>query len=252
MNNTCPSCGKGYNLQPHHVGRRINCKNCGSALIVEADGLHLDPAAATSTAPPDVPGGSFDPAGGATAPPPIAAAPAMADFEDEPTGARLPPRRRSLTAGRSLNPQELMSAIPAWLDFSLFCFGVGLVLVLIFTLLPVMDNAKVSSWVAEINLGERLHQKRAADLKGEALEEENKKWSKDHKEMEERRERAVAAAQQWRWWYSWGLLFGFIVLAISALFFLRSDTRIRRVVGSIVLVAQVLLMFILFAAQSIR
>ncbi|MFO0807154.1 MAG: DUF4282 domain-containing protein [Gemmataceae bacterium] len=39
MNNTCPTCGSGYNLTAAHIGRQFACKKCGDTLLVTADGL---------------------------------------------------------------------------------------------------------------------------------------------------------------------------------------------------------------------
>ena len=243
MNNTCPNCGKGYNLQPHHVARSIVCKNCGASLVVEADGLHLQPGATTSTAPPDVPAFAEGPGG-------------ASDFDDEPRRGA-PQRRRA--AGRTFNPNDIMGALPPWLDASLLFFGVGLILVLIFTLFPVIDFTKVQSLSGDLQNGRVLHERKSAELrkakdfKNEHLEDENKRWEKEREDLETREIKARAAAASWRYWYSWGILFGFVVLAVASLGFLRSETsRIRRVVGSIVLVAQILLMFLMFAAQSFR
>jgi hypothetical protein len=39
MTRNCPVCNKPYSLQPQHVGRRMTCKQCGTALLIEDEGL---------------------------------------------------------------------------------------------------------------------------------------------------------------------------------------------------------------------
>lgn len=51
MKNECPACGAVYSVTRQHVGRRIACKKCGAALVVEADGIEL----AGRPRPADVP-----------------------------------------------------------------------------------------------------------------------------------------------------------------------------------------------------
>jgi predicted Zn finger-like uncharacterized protein len=41
MNNTCPKCGTSYSIKAEHVGRKVTCKNCQTALIVGEGGLEV-------------------------------------------------------------------------------------------------------------------------------------------------------------------------------------------------------------------
>src|SRR5438552_18664756 len=60
MNNACPTCGAVYAVAPKDIGRKIKCKKCNTALMVDDTGLVLDvPTAAAVVAPPPPPGDDF-------------------------------------------------------------------------------------------------------------------------------------------------------------------------------------------------
>lgn len=63
MKNTCPKCDTAYNVSASVVGRKFTCKNCGTPVVVTADGLDYQnpPSAAPAAAPvADAGGAAFD------------------------------------------------------------------------------------------------------------------------------------------------------------------------------------------------
>src|SRR6266540_7323539 len=65
MNNACPKCGRLYQVEREHIGRRVLCKQCGTRLIVTEAGLSLLPAAPNPPLPaPPVPVAGHSPVGG--------------------------------------------------------------------------------------------------------------------------------------------------------------------------------------------
>ena len=59
------------------------------------------------------------------------------------------------------------------------------------------------------------------------------------------------SARSWRYWYEWGMMWGFLFLGYASLGYLTpNQPTIRRVVGSIVLCAMILLIFIRFVIEA--
>jgi len=81
--------------------------------------------------------------------------------------------------------------------------------------------------------------------------EERKRWDKERDQLLEKAEEAEIRAQDARYWYAWGMMVGFFFVAGGAVGFLHPrQPRSRRVLGCIVLAAQVLLIFIGFQIGS--
>lgn len=247
MNNTCPSpnCGAVYNLTPAHVGRSFVCKKCNSSLIVTAQGLELQ-APAYPPEPPDV-----------------------GVIEEASPVPRATGRVRSRGGSESL--QKLIERLKT--DSFTWLFGSGLVLVILFLFLPLIDQAKISARQAAIDRGNSkiyggsgsrkpafpggppgVMEEPPKDKKDDAKdkEKERKQWEEtDKPKLMEEVEDARYSARTWLRWYSWGMMFGFICLGLAGLGYLSpQQTTIRRVVGSIVVCAQVLLIFIAFVIAS--
>ncbi len=144
-------------------------------------------------------------------------------------------------------------------------FGAGAWLVIFFLFLPLLDLANVKNRNAAITEGELnlLRKREEARLKevekdpkaaAKAEEErakqeakERKEWDREKVKLQARVDAAEIKVQKARYWYTWGMLFGFLVLAVGALGFLHpSQTTARRVVGGIVLAAEVLVIFVYF------
>ena len=229
MNTSCPSCGTLYSITPQHVGREVSCRKCGSLLVVTSDALQLASASAPS---PDDEAEDVDlPMRGRAAPPRPRAAPGLTD-----------------AMGRVADG-------PTW------CFGAGAFLVILFLFFPLIDQAKVNRRQAAIREGDLRELRRERDFnekkkKGEKVDEDARKksreaWEKEKTTLQDDAEEAQIALLRAPYWYRWGMMFGFLLLAAASLGYLSpGQPTIRRVTGCIVIVAEVLLIFIAFVGRS--
>lgn len=236
-----PNCRSVYNVSAKQAGTRFTCQNCGANLVIEANGLRLD------TEPP--PGGQE---------PYEAPAPA-------PPAGRVPLLARLPNLG---GLQRLGDVIGA--DLATWLFGAGAVFVIIFLFFPLIDQAKITRRTAHISSGdkeqERLDQKLELKKKKSDKDKESEKLEAEEKERKKTREKwddrklelladvddAQFSFRMANYWYSWGMMIGFLLLAIASLSFLTpGQTTSRRVVGSIVICAQMLLIFIAFVIASV-
>lgn len=224
MNKLCPGCNTAYNIAAPDVGREFSCFKCNAALVVRKDGIRLAnapaaPVAADTGSPADEPETSDVPAG-------------------EPNGFR------RLT-GR-------FGDVATWL------FGIGAFLVILFLFFPLINQAKLARAKAAIQAGQLRDDRMERELKqkiqdkkdvGIADEELRKKareaWTKQKERMQADLDELELDVKQSDYGYTWGMMFGFLFLAAAALGYLTpTQPPIRRVVGSIVIVAEVLLIFL--------
>jgi hypothetical protein len=86
----------------------------------------------------------------------------------------------------------------------------------------------------------------------QARAEEELDWETGERlDLEERADSARFSARRWSWWYAWGMLIGFLLLAVGAMGYLRPEqTLIWRVVGAIIICAQALLIFFAYLIRS--
>jgi hypothetical protein len=250
MINLCPQrgCDAVYNLGPGDVGRTMTCKKCGTPLVVEADGLRIaHPQAEVVDDPSD-----------ASPRPARARRPAPARQETSPMPATTPER-------------TVLSIFFTWL------FALGTLLVVLFLFLPLLDLTRIQGKRAMITAGDRQQQRlderlrnrdkdvvrlpdakdKNADRKGpterelERRKEDKEAWETKKKDLEDEVSDAETAARKANYAYTWGMLIGFLTLAVASVGFLSpSQPGVRRVVGAIVLAAQVLLVFLVFLVRS--
>jgi hypothetical protein len=165
--------------------------------------------------------------------------------------------RRVRRDGRGFNFQGAFARL---LDIPTLVFGAGAFFVILFLFLPLIDKAKVSRRQALIQAGnnrqerlDRLLQEKedASSEEKERRKKEREAWEKEKVAMQEDIEDAKVSTMTSVYWYRYGMMFGFLLLAFAALAYLNpSQPTIRRVVGAIVIVAQVLLVFIVFVFSS--
>jgi hypothetical protein len=236
MQNVCPNpgCGATYNLAPEHIGRRINCKKCGAALVVEADGLHL----------------ADNPAGGS--------APFAALGEDE---AR--PQRGLRRDSASGNPAETVNRLWASVG-SIVCtllFAVGTVFVVFFLFLPVIDHMRVIAKEAEIEAGdskERGDLEKKADAArpfpvgpAGAPAESSSAWKSKRKDLEKELGEIKTNAKGRLWWYTIGMMLGVLSLSIASIGYLSAfQSTPRKIVGSVVICALLVMIFVVYVGFS--
>jgi len=242
MQNACPNpgCDAVYNLSPQHVGRQFACRKCAAQLFVDSGGLRLTdtnalrlPDAAPSAEPN---------------PPQRAPAPASSMGQSIPAPSAGP---RPHVAG-------FMGTVMG--DLFTWVFGLGALLVVFFTFMPVLDAQSLARHQGKISGGE-LEQSRLdrelSDAKSpdaKRLQERKdlkEKWDKQKKELDVGlQEKRIGNARS-HYWYTWGLLLGFLALAVAALGYMTpGQTPVRRVTGSIVICGLVLLIFLFVIIQS--
>jgi hypothetical protein len=223
MINLCPQrgCDATYDLDYSDVGRTIRCRKCGSQLEVEERGLRLvssgeEPVLGTEEAVPVRP-------------------------IEEPGRPRMssPFQRPALTNTVTV--------------FSTVLFTLGALLVILFLFLPVIDQTAVARQRAL-----RATEQRERDRRGErpfkgdgeidVPPREKKRTSFDADPDEAR-----TAAERSFYGYSIGMLFGFLLLAGGSIGYLApSQSTPRKVVGAVVISAQMVLVFVIYFVMSMK
>jgi hypothetical protein len=146
-------------------------------------------------------------------------------------------------------------------------FGLGLVLVVLFFFLPVIDQASVGRQRERVDSGqrrqdrldgrnrtefapdkesddERKKRETERETRAKTRDKERKEWEKTREKYEEELDESISNLRGWNHLYSWGQLIGFLLLAVGSVGFLCCGPGIaQRVVGSIVITAEVLLFF---------
>lgn len=214
MNNTCPTCGALYAVTPNDVGRRLNCKKCGTPLAVADAGL-----VAAADAPP-------------------------------PEPAPRPPRSLSLGG---FDPLRLFHDFGG---FASLLFGFGAFLVIVFVFLPVIGkagNARAKGYVDRLKTEWTARQKQMRKEKkpAEDIQKVDDDYAKRIDAAEEDAELTRIGNLRDAWLERYGLMFGFLFTMAGSLGFLMPHhTTARRVVGAVVLSAQLVLVFVYFVVRD--
>jgi hypothetical protein len=225
VNQNCPVCGTQFKIGHGQVGTQFPCFKCGTSLTVTPAGIQ---AAGAAPHPPP--------------PPPLSAVPLSADR----AAAALP-------------------AGPPWwrrVDVSTWLFGLGTFLVILYLFLPLINQGKARRARAKLDLGEAREKRAEEEYKkslatgpasptasaNRALAKEA--WAKDRAQLEAEVSDARSEAAMSNYWYTWGMMFGFMLLAGAALGYLSpSQPTIRRVVGAIILCGEILLIFLRYVTS---
>jgi hypothetical protein len=229
VNKNCPVCGTLFNVGPREVGKQFNCFKCNTALAVTGDGIQMAGGAGVVPAPP----------GALQAVPLGAESPAAAPVT-RPQGASFWRRYD----------------VPTWL------FGLGALFVILFLFLPLINETRARRTKGALDLGaqrEKRQEEEFKKLKEPSTNERAKRdlardaWAKDAARLEAEHSDAKAEAAMSEYWYTWGMMFGFMLLAVAALGYLDpAQPTIRRVVGAIVLSGQILLIFLRYVLSAGR
>ncbi|MCS7021028.1 MAG: hypothetical protein NZU63_04250 [Gemmataceae bacterium] len=249
MNNTCPACGTVYAITPNDVGRRVRCKRCGVALAITTDGLIRGPEfpatlAGTGSSGPAATSGPATSGGG------MIEMSGSAPFSD------------TLTMQQ---PFGLSSSVTSSLASGLatLLFLLGLFLVIVFTYMVPIGEAATRRAQARVDQLE-LDQKRElqnllppgrnfADLREEERRSVEDRQRKIRQEYERKIEIARLEAEQTRisnirsqWWDRYGQLFGFVLLGLGCVGYLRTEQPlVLRIVAAVILSFMLMLMFAL-------
>lgn len=240
MNSSCPNCGAVYNVTQKDVGRRIKCKKCSTPLIVTDAGLEVDqPAGAAAPAGREgrdsrEPDDTFD-----------------TRDEDEGVSPRRGKGGRKYAAGPSI---DVMQVFKDFGGISAVLFGFGAFLVIVFMFLPIIGDAAVDraqGAVERIDLEwkskERQMRKSSPPKTEEEINTARDKFYKDNDKdkAQENVDYERTSNKRAKWLERYGMMFGFIVLMFGSLgFMMPGQTQARRVLGTIVLAAQ--LVFLIF------
>lgn len=243
MNNTCPypGCNAAYDLTGQPVGMRFSCKQCGQFLVVDQNGLQR--------------------ANGGVTPPPVnsAAKPVAAS---QPTTAHHSSSSSSATTAASPAPSEMLSSageMASTIDRGTWLFVSGAILSLCTLFFPSIDQAKVSRLEAMIVAGD-LRQTRV-DAEGEraggdakaAAEKAKERWRDRKADLEESAESAEMWRRGWLYYYRYLSLAGFVLLLLGSVAYMDPrQTPARRIVGTIVLTALVLVVISSLARTGVR
>jgi hypothetical protein len=222
MRNACPKCETVYAVTPKDVGRRIVCKKCGSALVIDDDGFRVDPPAPAEPMP-------------------------VRDERDEP---RVRERPRPPRPPREPLMGPMWERVKPYLDPPTVAFAAGVFLVIVALFMPLIGKAKVERRQAAIT-EERLYtddlikQLRAGKSPNEErIKKVEEDWQKRREALDLDVKYAEVGNQMSVYWDRYWLLFGFLCLGFGAIGFMRdSQPLIRRIVGAVVVTAQMLLVF---------
>ena len=247
MNNTCPTCGALYNVAEKDIGRKLKCKKCSAALKVTDDGLELD--TPTGSAPPVAP---------------KKAAVADANEPDEEEGGEEPVIKKKKKESKSygapgINPLVMVGGIPT----ILFAFGVFMVIV--FIAFPLIGNAGTERANAYTQKLQNDRKRELFDLKPAKKKEadwsdaEKKKIEEETPKIEAKYARLIEEAAldaestrianiRDKWFESYGLMFGFILVSFGCIGYLRTEqSLVLKIVAGTILTLMMLVMFLKFS-----
>jgi hypothetical protein len=234
----CPQrgCSGTFQLDETAVGTIVKCRKCGAVLSVKTGGLSL------------VTGSLVEPI-------------------DEDQADPNPPAPLAPIAHKETSPMSQHTGEDTGNIVPVILFGVGAVIVIVFLFLPLTDWARMVGKQAEIDQGDasekrkdgrppnRQGVKQDGDKAVEKAEknrsDDDDKWAKKRQQLQEEATDARYAAQRKQSFYTWGMLVGFLFLAVASLLFLGpGQSRAKRVIGGIVITTQMLLVFFSFLLRS--
>ncbi len=228
MNNACPKCGAIYNVAAKDLGRRIKCKKCGESLEVREDGLEIEDPNAPPPAPKTVP-----------------------EMEPEDDEA---PRRKRRSSGQAFNPMELLAKIGG---IPTLLFGFGAFLVIVFLFMPIIGVAAVDRAQGASERVDLQWKTKERELIREKKQEEIQKTreefykKKDKESLEEDVGYERISHKRSRWMEMYGMMFGFLFLMVGSIGYMNPEQSLmRRILGTVVLGVQVIIIFIIFSAMG--
>lgn len=240
MNNVCPNpdCGAIYNVAAKDVGRRIKCKKCASALIVTDAGLEYDE----------------------RDPPPVAAPPGpvvIVDDEEEVTPRRSGRSVKATGKRFGMDPRQFFKDIGG---IPTLFFGFGAFLVIVFLFQPIIGLAAIeraNGAVRRVDLDWRGQERKLRKDKksdeeiSKAREEFYKK--RDKEELEDNIAYEAISTSRGLWMEMYGMMFGFLFLMAGSIGYMMPDqTLVRRILGTVVLGTQILIIFMIFSESGGR
>jgi hypothetical protein len=135
-------------------------------------------------------------------------------------------------------------------------FGFGSFLVIVFLFLPIIGSAGVQraqGHVEELELEWRTKERKMRKEKksDEEIGKAREEFFKGKEELEDDVQQTTIDNKQALWYERYGMMFGFLFLMAGSLGFLMpGHTVFRRILGTVVLGAQILIIFMVFAGQG--
>jgi predicted Zn finger-like uncharacterized protein len=256
MNNACPTCGAVYAVASKDIGRKIKCKKCSSALRVDDTGLVMDaPVVAAVAAPASAA--------------PVAAAVVADDFDAADDGGALTKKKAKKYAeggsgGGGVGPiLAKVGGVPTIL------FGIGVFLVIWFTLMPRIGEAayaRAEAYKEQLELEKNVKlkdlvpkEKQTPEGVKNLSEDEKKQIAEKGKSIIDDYNRRMLQAEEDAessrisnirdvWFERNGTMFGFLFLSFGCLGYLRSEQPLTlRIVAGVILSVTMILVFLMFS-----
>lgn len=239
MNNTCPSCGALYNVASKDIGRKLKCKKCGSSLRVTDAGLELDASGSAER-------------------------PAEADLDRDDRDARdldepAPKKKKSRVEREpGINPLVAVGGIPTIL------FATGVFFVIVFISFPLIGQAGTERANAYKDRLRNDMMREKFELKpkkpvGDWTSEEKEKIDKETPKIESKYDRLIEQAaldaestrianSRDHWMESYGIMFGFLLVAFGCIGYLRTEQHlVLKIVAGVVLTLMLFILFLKFS-----
>ena len=254
MNNACPTCGAVYAVATKDIGRKIRCKKCNTALLVDDTGLVLDV--------------------------PVAAVAGRENADDLGTDdATIAKRKSKKYADRPPGPGfgEILARLGG---APTILFGLGLFFTLYFFFQASLSQGslqRAAGGVEGVKLEQEQKKRKYAyerkqlqeDLEKEVLtqkayqdrlkeiEKEEKKIEKDYAPKidaaEDDKDEASISTKRWAWFDAFGLLVGFLLLSFGCVGYLRTEQTIyMRIVAAVILCVMMAAIFAKFSGCQVR
>jgi predicted Zn finger-like uncharacterized protein len=254
MNNACPTCGAVYAVATKDIGRKIKCKKCNTALMVDDTGLVLDV--------------------------PVAAVAGRENADDLGTDdATIAKRKSKKYADRPPGPGfgEILAKLGG---APTILFGLGLFFTLYFFFQASLSQGSLQRAAGGVE-GVKLEQeqklrKYSYELKqlqedrdnevitGKNFEDRSKEIAKEVKKInkdyapkidaaEDDKDEASISVKRWAWFDTFGLLIGFLLLSVGCLGYLRTEQTIYvRIVAAVILCVMMMAIFGKFSGCQVR
>ena len=253
MNNACPSCGAVYAVTAKDIGRKLKCKKCSSALIVDESGLVFDAPAAPPASRPAV-----------------AVAEVEDDFDnDDDEIVTRKGKKAKRGAGSSREGGPGLGALLAKIGgIPTILFSIGIFLVIWFTFMSKIADAHAKRDGARTMKLDAEAEAKAKDKlpKGKTeltmSEDERKKYMDEVKKIleeympqmtEAENDAKISKIDSVRslYWDRYGTMFGFFFVSFGCICYLRTEQHIVvKYVAGAILVLMMLVVFISFLGGS--
>jgi len=240
MQNTCPQCNTIYTISVEHIGRRIACKNCRTALLVAESGLVRDgdTNAASVGSAPDVPVRRRY------------REEEVLDLEPVSTPTPTPSRvSRMRVEGGSGPGQRLRS----FFDLPTALFAIGMIVTIVSMFGPLLDSGRVLARQADLAEATSDYARKSEELKDTAQAKAREEFGKVKDKLGAEVSAAKYDAARSQRFDQRGIMFGFVCLGLGCLGWISDPgaSPMRHRVAVWLLTSMMVLVFVSIAIQAI-